>query len=259
MPVNRTRTAPLASISALVFLSVALIPVWIFNKPLFSLLNGWNSPHTDPIWLSLTTFGDGLILAIVLGSFLLVNPRVTVMGLVLLLFASLLVNTIKHLFPTLRPVSIMESVHLLGPLLRSGSFPSGHAASAIAATLSIAYFTKSRVWGSCVIAIGVLISLSRIFVGAHFPRDVIGGMICAVALFAIYTSFVWTALEPSIPDRPDFARPSFRILFYVEVAATTYALFIHAPFYAEWSVAAWAASGAVAIFLGLRGWGCMHT
>jgi membrane-associated phospholipid phosphatase len=259
LPITRTRAASSAVLAVLAILLIAIIPVWVFNQPLFSLLNGWHSPLTDPIWLALTTLGDGLILAIIVGAFLLVNPRVTVMGLVLMLFASVLVNTVKLLFPTLRPISLMDSVHVLGPLLRSGSFPSGHTASSIAAALSIAYFTKSRVAGSCVIVIGVLISLSRIFVGAHFPRDVIGGTICAVALFGVFTSFVWPSLEPHIPDRPDFSRLSFRVLFCAEVAATAYTLVIHAPYYAEWSAAAWAASGAVAVFLGVRGWAKIHS
>lgn len=238
--------------AAVAFLLMALIPAWIFNRALFSLINGLHSPFTDPIWLALTTFGDGLIAAIVVGAFLLVNPRITVMGLVLLLFASVSVNSVKLLFPTLRPVSLMESVHVLGPVLRSGSFPSGHTATAIAAALSIAYFMKSAALGLCVIAFGFLMSLSRIFVGAHFPRDVIGGMIFAVALFALFVSFVWPSLEPHVPDRPDFLRPAFRVVMGIEVAAVIYALLIHAPFHAEWSAAAWGASGAVAIFLGVR-------
>ena len=252
MPATHTRTATLASIAFLACLFVALIPAWIFDRPLFTLLNGLHSPLTDPIWLALTTLGDGLILAIIVGAFLLINPRVTVMSLVLMLFASVLINVIKLLFPTLRPASLMESVHVLGPFLRSGAFPSGHTASSMVAAMSIAYFAKSGPAVFGVLLVGILISLSRIFVGAHFPRDVIGGMICATALFAVFTSLIWPSLEPHIPDRPDFSGPAGRILFAAELAAVLYALFIHAPFHAEWSVAAWAASGFVAIFLSVR-------
>ncbi|MFH1112402.1 MAG: phosphatase PAP2 family protein [Pseudomonadota bacterium] len=255
MPATRTRSLFLVS-TAFLALSIALIPVWLFNQPLFRLLNGLHTPLTDIMWLALTTLGDGLILAIIVGAFLLANPRTTVMGLVLMLFASVLVNTVKLLVPTLRPVSLLDAVHVLGPLLRSGAFPSGHTASSMAAALSIAYFAKSRAAALGVILVGVLISVSRIFVGAHFPRDIIGGMLCAVGLFVIFTSLVWPSLEPHIPDRPDFARPAFRILLCAEIGAILYALFIHAPYYAEWSVAAWAEAGSAALFLAVQSYRC---
>jgi membrane-associated phospholipid phosphatase len=134
----------IVSASALAVLLLTLVPVWIFNQPLFELLNGSHTRFTDPIWLALTTLGDGVILAIILGAFLLVNPRITVMGLVLMLFASVVANTIKLLVPTIRPAALLDTVHVLGPLLRSGAFPSGHTAAGMAAALSIAYFSTSR-------------------------------------------------------------------------------------------------------------------
>ena len=237
---------------ALGLLCIILIPVWWYDRPLFLFLNGSNTWLTDPFWLALTTVGDGLILAIIVGAFLLIDPRVTVMGLLLMLFASVVVNTIKFMAPTLRPAALMEGVHVLGPLLRSGAFPSGHTASSMAAALSIAYFSRSRTLGCVVLALGVLVSLSRVFVGAHFPRDVVGGMICAVALFVVCTSWVWPLIEDRIPNRPDFSKRSFRTLLYAEGAAVVYAVLVHAPLYAESRVAAWMISCAVALVLTVR-------
>ncbi len=182
-----------------------LVPVWIYNTPLFLGLNGLHSPWTDPLWLGLTTVGDGLLLATILGAFLTINPRVTVLGLALVLCASVTINLIKAAFPTLRPVSVLESVHIIGPLLRSGSFPSGHTASSMAAALAVAHFVRSPIVGTAAIGLGILTSLSRIFVGVHFPRDVVGGMICALALFIAFRKFVFPAYENSIPERPDFS------------------------------------------------------
>lgn len=246
---ERDSYSSVVSTWALVLLCIALIPVWRYNDALFLLLNGSHTWLTDPVWLALTTVGDGVILVIIVGAFLLVDPRVTVMGLVLMLFASVVVNTVKIAVPTLRPPAVLDTVHVLGPLLRSGAFPSGHTASSMSAALSIAYFVQSRTVSIVVIGIGVLISLSRIFVGAHFPRDVVGGMLCAVTLFAVFRSYLWPLIADSIPNRPDFTKRWFRVLFYAEVLATAYAIVVHAPLYAESSVAAWMVSVAVAVVL----------
>ena len=60
----------------------------------------------------------------------------------------------------------------------SYSFPSGHAASSFAAAPTI-----SRLWpgGRAVVwVLAILVSVSRIYVGVHYPLDVIGGAILGI-------------------------------------------------------------------------------
>ena len=80
-------------------------------------------------------------------------------------------------------------------MLRSGSFPSGHAAASMSVGLAIAHFCSSRATSAVVMAIALLIALSRIFVGAHFPADVFGGMISALGVFLIFRLTAWPTLE----------------------------------------------------------------
>ncbi len=225
--------SPIILSAALIILILALIPVLMFNRPLFSLINGLHSPATDVIWLAFTTLGDGLLLGIIMGAFLLVNPRVTVMGLLVMILSSLAVNLVKALYPHLRPVELLQSVHVVGPLLRSGSFPSGHTAAGMSAGLAIAHFCSSRTIGAMVIGIALLIGLSRIFVGAHFPADVVGGMICALVVFLVLMLTIWPSLEARISERPCLSRRWFRLLFGLEVLTALFALFVYAPLFAE--------------------------
>lgn len=222
-------------ISFIFFFALVLlfIPVNIYDHEIFTVLNGFHTPLKDTFWLTFTTIGDGFLLGIILGAFLVVNPRLTVFGLTLLILSSLAGQVIKAVIPMPRPVAVLDSVHVIGPLLRSGSFPSGHAGAGMAAGLAIAYFSPSLMARILAITMGVLIGISRIFVGAHFPQDVVGGMLCSVAIFLIFSSWVWPWLESRIPDRPSISRPLFRIACGAEGVAAVAALFIHAPRYAE--------------------------
>ncbi|MGO9566295.1 MAG: phosphatase PAP2 family protein [Desulfomonilaceae bacterium] len=227
------RKSPYILLAALIILIVIFIPVFIFDNSLFLLINGLHSPFTDPVWLALTTLGDGLLLGIILGAFLLVNPRVTVMGLLVMILSSLVVHLVKAMHPHLRPVELLQSVHVVGPLLRFGSFPSGHAAASMSAGLAIAFFCRSRLIGAIVITIALLIGLSRIFVGAHFPADVVGGMICALGVFLFFVSTAWPALEEHVAPYPSLSRKRFRVAFGAEVLAVLFALFVYAWYSAE--------------------------
>lgn len=74
------------------------------------------------------------------------------------------------------------------PLLRwdvSESFPSGHAATSAAGAVMLAYLLGRWAWGLAVLAAAVI--YSRVYIGVHYPVDVLVGAAIgvAVALVAI--------------------------------------------------------------------------
>jgi undecaprenyl-diphosphatase len=74
------------------------------------------------------------------------------------------------------------------PLLRwdaSASFPSGHAATSAAGAVILAYLLGRWAWGLAVLAAAV--AYSRVYIGVHYPVDVLVGAAlgAAVALVAI--------------------------------------------------------------------------
>jgi len=251
---GKYRFTSLPAVVAAVFVLLLLIPVHISNRQIFHLINGLHSPFTDAIWLTFTTAGDGLFLGIIVGAFVVKNPRVPAMGLILLVFSSVVVHLIKAAFPTPRPAMALEAIHVVGPLLRSGSFPSGHAASGISAALAVWYCYDSRIAGPVAIVIGALIGLSRVFVGAHFPQDVLGGAACAFGCFALVVSFVWPAVERRVPDRPIVTRRSFRTALLLEVLTTVFAIVFWSPFCAESAVAGLAVGIVVLACFGYGYW-----
>ncbi len=237
----------------LVVLIAAFLPVHIFDRQLFSLLNGWHSPLSDRIWYVLTALGDGLVLGVLVGAFIAWNPRVVAVGIPVLLLSSLAVNGTKAIFPTLRPAEVLDAVHVVGPLLRSGSFPSGHAAAGLAAGLAVAYGSSSRFTAAGALVLGACIGNSRIFVGAHFPADVVAGMICPLVWFAVFNAAVRTRFEQRIPDRPSVSRPVFRFFLSIEILAAFLLIFLYGPYFSHSPTICVIAGAAALAFLAI-GW-----
>jgi undecaprenyl-diphosphatase len=85
----------------------------------------------------------------------------------------------------------------LDPLVHvphTGSFPSGHAATSFACAATLARFVPRRV-AVLLYALAALIAFSRVYVGVHYPLDVLAG--------AFLGLLVATALRllPAVPRR----------------------------------------------------------
>ncbi|MEK6561350.1 MAG: phosphatase PAP2 family protein, partial [Nitrospirota bacterium] len=102
--------------------------------------------------------------------------------------AGIFSQVIKHIIGRPRP-KIMEAFGLtLGPSLIPGfdSFPSGHATSAFAFASTLTTFYPWMRYP--LYAYAVLVSISRIYVGAHFPSDVFAGIILGVWIGRLVTT-----------------------------------------------------------------------
>jgi undecaprenyl-diphosphatase len=86
----------------------------------------------------------------------------------------LLAKAIKDRVGRGRPVDLLSDVHLRGSHDNGLGFVSGHAAVAVAiATMIAPYLGRRARWVAVLIAF--LVCVSRLYVGAHLPLDVIGG------------------------------------------------------------------------------------
>jgi membrane-associated phospholipid phosphatase len=96
----------------------------------------------------------------------------------------LLNEVLKFLFHRTRPVLEHPLVNL-----PSYSFPSGHAVAATVfygfAAILVWSYIASKVWraviGTTLIAVVLMVSISRVYLGAHYPTDVLAGMLEGVA------------------------------------------------------------------------------
>lgn len=99
------------------------------------------------------------------------------------LLGGIIVRLLKEAVGRPRPMKEMEVLLLTGEVkihslfypYKANSFPSGHTQAAFGTATALICVTKKHMF--YLISIAFLIGLSRIYVGVHFPLDVVSGAI----------------------------------------------------------------------------------
>jgi len=106
--------------------------------------------------------------------------------LIAILFCGGIGECIKHAVMRPRPFLQIPDLILLGPVPHSFSFPSGHTICAFA--LAFIVWRLYRGWVRIlVMALAVVMAFSRLYLGAHYPTDVLAGGVVAY----LGSAFVW--------------------------------------------------------------------
>lgn len=133
-----------------------------------------------PIFLFITHLGDKGMIWIVLSVLLLTSKKTRktgIMGLLALL-GSLLINNmlVKNLVARPRPFYVIEDLRILIDTPSEFSFPSGHTASSFAAAF-VFLRNLPKKYGIPAVVLAALIGLSRLYIGVHYPTDVLFGVL----------------------------------------------------------------------------------
>ena len=141
-----------------------------------------------PFWKLITSLANDGWFWILLSSILLI-PRATrkagVAALLALLINLFFTNiALKNLVGRTRPYDAVEGLTVLIDKLKSFSFPSGHTACSFAAAYAYYRCLQQKKWGIPALLLAGLIGFSRLYVGVHYPTDVIGGAI--IGMFAAW-------------------------------------------------------------------------
>lgn len=179
-----------------------------WDQSLFVLLNQhWRSPFLDIVMPFLTDFDHWRIpVILVLLAVLAKGNTQTRLGILFAILAvvvadQLVSSGIKPLFDRPRPFHVIEGTRKLVGAFDS-SFPSAHAANTFAAGTFLALrFRRMNPW---ILVLPILVSYSRVYVGVHYPLDVLAGGLLGAGIGLMFYSLEQVAqmrLEPWIMRR----------------------------------------------------------
>lgn len=144
-------------------------------------------PFLNPIMENITLLGDSGIFWIILTLFLLAFKKTRRVGLccaAALIVDVLAVNVIlKPLVARTRPYDVLTDIVILTHLPGDFSFPSGHSAASFACAWALmrSLRPERKRWGIAALVLAAVIALSRLYLGVHYPTDVIIGAAIGVA------------------------------------------------------------------------------
>ncbi len=151
------------------------------------------NPILTPVFRFITALGDRAMIWIIFSVVLLMfrkTRKTGVMALFALIFSALIVNlTLKNLVARPRPFEVIDGLWVLIKKPKGYSFPSGHTSSAFSAA-AVYYKCLDKKYGIPAILLACLIGFSRLYLGVHYPSDVIAGAIIGLTIASAITSIV---------------------------------------------------------------------
>lgn len=170
-----------------------------YDNAAMQFMGSHQVPWISNLMVEATMLGTGVVVAMIVavaGLFLwLYDYKQSATLLLVTTLGGLLLNTVLKLgFDRPRPQFFDWGTHAM-----TSSFPSGHAMSAAIVYPTVAYLAarlqrthRARFLTMLVAAIlVVLISVSRVYLGVHYPSDVIAGVVVGLA----WSAFCMTTLE----------------------------------------------------------------
>lgn len=151
-------------------------------------------PFLDAFFLGITMLGEEIFIVPLLAVIFWTLDKKFGEVLAFTIFSSLLLNNaLKELFFMERPIG-QEGIRTLRPETATGkSFPSGHSQNAGATAGALSLGLKKKVVTITAMTLMLLIGLSRLYLGVHYPKDAIVGI-----LLGLLVAFTVSKIIPKV-------------------------------------------------------------
>ncbi|MGB9977637.1 phosphatase PAP2 family protein [Methanobacterium sp.] len=182
-----------------------------YNTALFYAINdGMDNSVFNSIMPILTNFGSLIAWSLVCILIFLFGgqygKKIAILGLLALFLSSAAVLVLKYIIAEPRPFLVLNHVHLL-TTENDYSFPSGHATASFAAAVAIgakySFIIKDKAYKLIypLLVFATIICFSRVYVGVHYPLDVVFGAIIGIVFALIVLRFEDKIFEGKISNK----------------------------------------------------------
>ncbi len=154
-------------------------------------LQSFNTPFLDQFFIFVTMLGEEYFYIFALSLFYwCINKEGTRYFVMILTFSAVLNGALKEIVNSARPFQVEAVRALRTETAHGSSFPSGHTQTVTAFYGTLAFKFKNVWLTSLAVIIILLVALSRIYLGVHWPRDVVGGIVLGLLSIAIMHKIV---------------------------------------------------------------------
>jgi membrane-associated phospholipid phosphatase len=142
------------------------------------------NPVLDVVFKAITFLGnENFYLLVIPLTYWCIDKKFGVKLGIVFLLSAYINNFLKQIFETLRPTADLVRV-----VIEEGNFafPSGHSQGAVVFWGTVAWELK-KAWATTVaIVLMILIGISRLYLGVHWPIDVLGGWLIGAVIMGVY-------------------------------------------------------------------------
>lgn len=145
----------------------------------------------NPVITFITSLGNAGWFWILLSALMMFSKKyrkIGLTGLIALVIGFLITNLwLKNMVMRIRPYEVVDGLTLIGRRAHDFSFPSGHSTASMAAS-SVFPALMPRKYGIPAFLLGIFICFTRLYIGIHYPTDVLAGMLIG---FAAAFAAIW--------------------------------------------------------------------
>lgn len=177
-----------------------------FDNAIYNFIFSHRNKYLDFYFMNITKFGNTIVIIMLVLLLVLLLPKKFKKNLVIETIITVLINNIlKYLIKRPRPNHLR--------LIKQGgySYPSGHAMISIAVYGYLIYIINKNIKDRLLklfltiilLIITISIGLSRIYLGVHYPTDIVGGYFLTIIILLIFTTITNKQLGGLKNDKND--------------------------------------------------------